>query len=69
MCRAPSPSLVLSDGALFQLPSDGAQHLAGIIGKVQVPDLSRRNGNYGECFLVLLQGRGTNLKGKREAMG
>lgn len=63
-CRESSPSFILGDGALLQLPCYGAQHLAGIIGKVQVPNLSRRNWNYGKCFLVLLHRGSANLKGK-----
>lgn len=62
--KEPSPSFILGDGALLQLPSYGAQHLAGIVGKVQVPNLSRRDWNYGKCFFVLLHGRGSNLKSK-----
>ena len=61
-CREPSPSFILGDGALLQLARYGAQHLAGVIGKVQVPNLSRRDWHYGKGFLVLLHGRGANLK-------
>lgn len=60
----PSPSFILGDGALLQLPGYGAQHLAGIVGKIQVPNLSRGNWNYGKRFLILFHGGGANLKSK-----
>lgn len=57
-----SPPLVLRDRALLQLPRDGAQHLAGVVGEVQVPDLRRGHRHDGERLLVLLHGRGADLQ-------
>lgn len=63
-CGKPSPSFILGDGALLQLPGYGAQHLAGIVGKIQVPDLSGGDWNYGKRFLILFHGGGADLKSK-----
>lgn len=65
----PSPPFVLGDGAFLQLPGDGAQHLAGVVGKVQVPNLGRRNRDDGERLLVLLHGGGADLKRKVAFVG
>ena len=60
------PPLILSDGAFFQLSSNRGQHFTGIVGKVQVSHLSRRDGHNGKCLFVLFQWRCANLELKQK---
>lgn len=59
--HASVPPLVLSDVAILQLPHGGLQHLAGIVGKVQVSDLGQRNRYDGKSLFVLFRRTGANL--------
>lgn len=54
--RATLLAVVLADEALAELVHHGAQHRAGIVGKVQVSDFHHGNGNDGERLLVLFGG-------------
>lgn len=59
-----APPFILRDGALLQLPRDGAQHLAGVVGEVQVTDLGRGDRDDGKRLLILFHRRGADLKCK-----
>lgn len=55
------PALILGDVAILKLSHSGFQDFAGIIGKVQVPDLRQWNRDDGKSLFVLLSGTGANL--------
>lgn len=59
--RVSVPPLILSDVAVLELLHCALQHLVGIIGEVQVPDLRQGNGHDGERLLVLFRRTGTDL--------
>lgn len=56
------PAVVLADEALGELVHHGAQHGAGVIGKVQISDLHHRDRDNSECLLILLGGTRSQLK-------
>lgn len=56
------PAVVLADEALTELVHHGAQHGAGIVGKVQISDLHHRNRDDGERLLVLFSGTRSQLQ-------
>lgn len=60
------PPLILSDGAALKLLHSALQDLAGIVGKVQVPDLRQRNRYNGKSLFVLFRGTGTNLLSQKK---
>lgn len=59
--RVSVPPLILSDVAVLKLSHGGLQDLAGIVGKVQVPDLRQGNRYNGKSLFVLFSGTGSNL--------
>ncbi len=50
------PAVILADETLAELVHNGAQHGAGVVGKVQVSDFHHRNRDDGERLLVLFGG-------------
>ena len=57
------PAVILADEALVELVHHGAQHGAGIVGKVQVSDLHDGNRDDGKGLLILLSGTRPELEG------
>lgn len=54
--RAVLLAVILADKALAELVNHSAQHSAGVIGEVQIPDLHHGDRDDGESFLVLFSG-------------
>lgn len=61
------PPVVLAEKTLVHLLHHIGQHRAGIIGKVQVPDLRHRHRDDGKSFFVFFGGACAQLGSNREA--
>lgn len=67
------PAVILAEKTFVHLLHHAGQHRAGVVRKVQVPDLGHRHGDDGESFFVFLSGAraqlGSNGEGASHRQG
>lgn len=61
------PPVILAEKTFVHLLHHVGQHRAGIVSKVQVPDLRHGHGDDGESFFVFFGGARAQLRSNREA--